>query len=561
MDKIVWRAATALVGGLALSATVLAGEPVQTVGNQDAFQHLIGPDPFVQGPWRDPEAPDKGDATWLFRLTVDATGQVVDATWRDGPETQRADALRVARTLRFRPFQRDGHDIPARFDFTLYGRAADYTGPPDRTFPAHLDPATLRITLQRTECFGSCPVYRVELRGDGQVTYHGGGYTLIDGDHRWHVPPATLAPLIALLRSSDYFRLDGYYMAAWTDLPSFTTRVDTGTQGKLVYDYGGRMLKDEPPTADGRRVRPMPESVTAIENAIDAVSGATSWTRGDEHTMAALQAARWDFHSPASARAVLQLVRDCKVPLALAFLQAGTPVDAAPRLLGTAAGCGDAGLVAMLESLGAFARQVDVDEFLADAAGNGYPDFVALALRHGARVSHVDREGTPAITRAAEASRHDDHPPHADAVFDPPRTIALLVAAGADPNASGRDGNRPLHSVVDAANARALIAAGADPAARNAHRQTPLFKLCDADAVPVFLAAGADVNATDDEGRTPLETTISEHVAQALLAGGATWPTDPKHLSALVDHASGMGWKTLLPLIRQKSEAAGNPAR
>ena len=553
MHKNLRRAAFALMGGLALSTTALAAEPARTVDDQDAYGHLVGTAPFIEGPWQDLTASGVGDAFWMFRLTVDATGQVVDATWKAGPATQRADALRVAKTLRFRPFQHDGHDIPARFDFTLYSRAVDYAGPPDRAFPAHIDPSKLRIALDRTACFGTCPQYRVEVRGDGEVTYRGDANVLVEGEHHWHVPPANLAPLIALLRQSDYFKLDGYYQALITDNPTFTTSVDTGSQRKFVSDYAGRMLKDE--SGHG-----MPDTVTRIEDAIDAVSGATSWVRGDEHTMAALQAARWDFHAPAAARAELQLVRDCKVPLALALLQAGAPVDATRGLLGTAASCGDLGLVAMLESRGALGRQVDVDEFLEDAAGNGYPDFVALALRHGARAAHSDREGTPVITRAAQASPHDDRP-HGDAVFDPARAIALLVAAGADPNASDKDGNRPLHSVSSAANARALIAAGADPAARNAHRQTPLFELYDADAVPVFLATGADVNAVDDEGRTALETTVSEHVAQALLAAGATCPTDAKHLSALVDHAIGMSWKTLLPVIRQKSEAAGNPAR
>lgn len=560
MHKNLRRAAFALMGGLALSTTSLAAETAQTVDDQDAYRHLIGTAPFVEGPWQDLTASGGGNPFWMFRLTVDATGQVVDATWKAGPDSQRTDAGRVAKALRFRPFQRDGHDVPARFDFVLHGRAGDYAGPPDRAFPAHIDPARLRIALDRTACFGTCPNYRVEVHGDGEVIYLGRHDVLIEGEHPWHVPPASLAPLIALLRQSDYFKLDGYYQAGITDNPSYTTRVDTGTQRKFVYDYAGRMLKEESPSTPGQAAHAMPESVTAIEDAIDAVSGATSWVRGDEHTMAALQAAPWDFHAPAASHAVLQLVRDCKVPLALAFLQAGAPVDATPGLLGTAAYCGDLGLVAMLESRGALARQDNADEFLEDAAGNGYPDFVALALKHGARAAHADREGTPVITRAAQASPRDDRR-HGDAVFDPARAIALLVAAGADPNASDKDGNRPLHSVSSAANARALVAAGADPAARNAHRQTPLFVLYDADAVPVFLAMGADANAIDDEGRTPLETTTSEHVAQALLAAGARWPTDPKHLSELVNHAVGMSWRTLLPLIRQKSGAAGNPAR
>ena len=564
MHKTLRCAKAALMASLALSTTALAADPVQTVADQDAWQHLVGRAPFVEGPWLDLTAPGKGDPFWLFRLTVDATGQVVDATWKAGPEAQRADAVRVLKALRFRPFQRDGLDVPARFDFTLYGRAADYAGPPDRAFPAHIDPATLRIALDRTECFGTCPVYRVEVRGNGEVTYHGGEYALIQGDHRWHVPPASLAPLIALLRRSDYFKLDGYYQADITDNPSFTTRVDTGAQRKFVFDYAGRMLKDEPPSADDRRVRAMPESVTAIEDAIDAVSGAHSWVHGDAHTVAALQAAHWDFHAPAAAHALLQLVHDCQVDVALGFLQAGAPIDAPSRrpfqseLMGATARCGRHDLVGVLESRGALARPENAGAFLVDAAGNGHPDFVALALQHGARPSQADRDGTPAIARAGQATREDDGSPHGNATFDPVRVIALLAAAGADPNARGNNGDRPLHSVASAANARALLAAGADARALNDHRQTALFTQYDADVVPLLVQAGADVDAADDSGATALETVGAEDVALALLAAGARPPALQARLDVLVKQASTRRWTKVLALLQPGASA---PAR
>lgn len=559
MHKNLQRAAAALMGGLALSTTSMAAAPVATVNLAEVYQHLVARPTPVPTAWQDLTTPQASNAGWQFHLTVDATGKVIAARLKDGPGEDRDAATRAARALRFHPFERDGHAVPVQFDFSLQGAPTDYAGPADRAFPDRLDPARLRVALVRSACYGACPAYRVEVRGDGEVTYRGDHHVLVEGEQHWRVPADTLAPLIALLRQSDYFKLGGYYRASATDMSTFVTRVDTGLQRKFVLDYGGRMLKDE--AAPGQTPRTMPDSVTAIEHAIDAVSGVASRVRGDEHTMAVLRDAGWDFHAPAAGAALNQLVADCKTSLAIDFLRAGAPLDTAPSrgfqppLLGAAARCGDLDLARELESRGALARPQDADAFLADAAGNGYPDFVALALKHGARATHVDEQHTPVIARAAQASPHVDSLPRGDAVFDPARVIALLVGAGADPNVQGQEGDRPLHSVASAANARALIAAGADARALNVHHQTALFTQYDAGVVPVLVQAGTDVAATDDEGHTALETTNSEDVALALLAAGAKPPAGKARRDAFVKNAAGMNWSRLLPLIDGKNTA------
>ena len=553
MHKNLRRAASALMGGLALATTALAAEPAQTVDAQDAHRHLNGPPAFVPTPWQDLTDSGDGHSFWTFRLTVDVTGQVVDAALKTGPESQLADATRTVKALRFRPFKRDGHDVPARFDFEIQGLAADYAGPPDRAFPTNVDLAKLRIALQRTACFGTCPQYRVEVRGDGEVTYRGDEFVLVTGEQHWRVPAATVAPLIALLRRSDYFKLDGYYQADITDNPTFTTSVDTGTQRKFIHDYAGRLLKDEP--ASGKRGRAMPESVTAIEDAIDAVSGVASWVQGDEHTMARLREAHWDFTSPAAGQSLAQLVDHCHVGLAREFVAAGAPVDVRAKdgwrgdLSLTLPFCGDLALVQLLESRGALARQESADHFLVGAAASGYPDFVAIALRHGAKATGVDRHGTPLLTLAAQVVRGDGAT-HADTPFDPPQVIALLVAAGANPNATDAKGNTPLHGAFNVDAARRLLAVGADANARNGGGETPLFTQSNEALVPVLVAAGADVGAVDAQGRTALEVTWSEPVALALLAAGAKPPADPARHDALMKHAAEMNWTRLRPMLQ-----------
>ena len=48
-------------------------------------------------------------------------------------------------------------------------------------FPEIKDWNTLKITLTRGPCFGSCPAYSVEIDGDGTVRYNGKGWVAIEG--------------------------------------------------------------------------------------------------------------------------------------------------------------------------------------------------------------------------------------------------------------------------------------------------------------------------------------------------------------------------------------------
>lgn len=93
-----------------------------------------------------------------------------------------------------------------------------------------------------------------------------------------------------------------------------------------------------------------------------------------------------------------------------------------------------------------------------------------------------------------------------------PEKIALLLAAGADPNADDGYGGTTLHLLV-----------------RRGSGDSPDERI----AVPALLEAGADVNARDDRGRTPLHDAVeaagrggqtgqdASHVIQLLLQAGA----------------------------------------
>jgi ankyrin repeat protein len=129
--------------------------------------------------------------------------------------------------------------------------------------------------------------------------------------------------------------------------------------------------------------------------------------------------------------------------------------------------------------------------------------------------------------------------------------VKLLLAAGANPNKSDKEGNSPLPASFNptwavyfpsesAAVFKALVAAGADINSRNQHGGTILSRVASEsvyygnnehlDSVPMLrtlIAAGADVNVPNKEKQTPLllvakwRARDGEEILKTLIAAGA----------------------------------------
>jgi ankyrin repeat protein len=96
------------------------------------------------------------------------------------------------------------------------------------------------------------------------------------------------------------------------------------------------------------------------------------------------------------------------------------------------------------------------------------------------------------------------------AYFGQPEAVRLLLERGADVAAPARNPMQvqPLHAAVAGNNRGAvalLLAAGADPDARQHGGWTPLMQAAahgDVEVVDLFLGAGADPSLADEEGKT-----------------------------------------------------------
>jgi hypothetical protein len=116
------------------------------------------------------------------------------------------------------------------------------------------------ITLERTACFGACPVYSLRITTDGRIEYEGRRFVRVVGKATARVPPEAVSELVAEFERIHYFDLEDKYTAPITDLPTTTTTIRIGSRFKQVVDYFGA-----------------PAALTSLEQRIDEVAGSKRW--------------------------------------------------------------------------------------------------------------------------------------------------------------------------------------------------------------------------------------------------------------------------------------------
>lgn len=95
------------------------------------------------------------------------------------------------------------------------------------------------ISLERSACFGTCPVYRVVLRRDLGATYVGERH--VERIGAWHarVPLRDYGLLAWLVERLDVMAMDSSYTRPVTDLPTATLRIwpRGAPRPKVISDY------------------------------------------------------------------------------------------------------------------------------------------------------------------------------------------------------------------------------------------------------------------------------------------------------------------------------------
>jgi len=117
------------------------------------------------------------------------------------------------------------------------------------------------VSLSRTACFGSCPVYTVKIFGSGREEFNGERFICAEGPALAQIPRRSAQRLLYAIAESGFITLPDFSREDWTDAPSAMFLLSLGTYSHRVDHYHGMMF--------------VPGVVSAIETEID-VMAATS---------------------------------------------------------------------------------------------------------------------------------------------------------------------------------------------------------------------------------------------------------------------------------------------
>lgn len=130
------------------------------------------------------------------------------------------------------------------------------------------DYSSVQITLERTACFGFCPIYKITIHGDGTVEYDGERNVTVTGHQTSQLTQAQLAELVAAFQQAGYFDLKENYTAPVTDLPSTITSFSFEGRSKLITNYGGCTIDSS---------ERAPQALCDLEAKIDSLANSAQW--------------------------------------------------------------------------------------------------------------------------------------------------------------------------------------------------------------------------------------------------------------------------------------------
>lgn len=134
-------------------------------------------------------------------------------------------------------------------------------------------PSDLEITIERTMCFGTCPVYTIAIDHTGKVRYEGKDFVKTMSPAESSISNEQLLSLINAFVHSKYWDYQNSYRPngpqcenSYTDNPSATTSITMNGKTKSVsHYYGCQGFTGE-------------AELIALENLIDQTANSQQWT-------------------------------------------------------------------------------------------------------------------------------------------------------------------------------------------------------------------------------------------------------------------------------------------
>lgn len=139
--------------------------------------------------------------------------------------------------------------------------------------PAAVVSADSRVTMQRMPCFGTCPVYTVDITADGAVRFTGENFVDSTGTRTAAIAPDSAAALMREMIARGFHDFADRYTheakecgSYHTDAPRVILTLNAGGRVKTVeHDYGCSDAPDE---------------LRALQERVDSVAGVRRWVGG-----------------------------------------------------------------------------------------------------------------------------------------------------------------------------------------------------------------------------------------------------------------------------------------
>jgi hypothetical protein len=136
-------------------------------------------------------------------------------------------------------------------------------------FPAIKDWNSIRIKLFRSPCLGTCPVYSIEVQGNGLVVFEGDEFVPVTGERHSWVSKQTIRKLVNAFQKADFFSLKDKYGAAVMDSPVCVISIEWDGKRKEICDYEGFTV--------GMPAAVTPAAVTRLEQQVDQLALQNDW--------------------------------------------------------------------------------------------------------------------------------------------------------------------------------------------------------------------------------------------------------------------------------------------
>jgi hypothetical protein len=149
-----------------------------------------------------------------------------------------------------------------------------------------MPPPGALLTLSRSMCYGSCPVYDLVVFRDGWVEYDGRDFVRVLGRQRYRISRAQVDALAVAIERSHFDGFRPAYPCGWTDNPT-TVLCVAGTPSARCVSYEPRHVRT---LADGGVLETgAPIALSDLVRRIEETAGVLLWSQTDEQVERALR--------------------------------------------------------------------------------------------------------------------------------------------------------------------------------------------------------------------------------------------------------------------------------